>query len=120
MEHAHKPHPVNYDPHGYQPLVVDEDCLTDEDCREAILDSVSHPRDWHSCLRRDEQIALQNELNNVEKFKSSYLYQTGEMPEKMEIRAVAARLGRFRAYARDKYAGGRQVWYGDSVPFGKG
>jgi hypothetical protein len=105
------------DPHGYHPLHVDEDCLTDEDGREAVIAAFDRPRDWMSYLTREEHEALAKALDEIQKKISGYEYYVGEHPAKTNKRAEFARLGLFRWYAREKYNHGRQIWYGDGVPW---
>lgn len=118
--HDHRSPRPTYDPHGYQPLVVDENCLSNEDCREAVLEAFEHPGDWKSYLTPNELEELEKALIEIEASKSPYIFYVGEPPEMSSTRAEAARLGMFRAFARDKYAGGYGIWFGDGVPFQKG
>lgn len=89
------------DPHGYQPLFVDENCLSNADCREAVLEAFNHPCDWQSVLKSKELAGLEKR----------------EPFETFILRADAAHLDTFRAYARPKYSGGRCIWYGDGIPW---
>ena len=107
----------SYDPHGYQPLAIDENCLTAADCREAILEAVDRPCDWTSYLTQSELKAIQKSLEAAAKHKSSYIFGSGEPYEIGDNRLEMAQLGTFRAHARNRYAGGRRIWFGDGVPF---
>jgi hypothetical protein len=106
-----------YDPHGYEPLFVDENCLSSEDCRQALLDAIASPRDWRSFLTPQELIELEQALQDSEKRKSPYIYYPGESAETRERRSAAAQLGMLRAFARDKYSQGQRFWYGDAPPW---
>ena len=114
MSDNRRPQP-SYALHGYQPIIIDEDSLTGEDRRAAILASVDHPCDWMLYLTDQERQTLQQALEDSNKHKVTY-FHTGELPERRELRFEAARLGTFRAHARNKYAGGRHVWLGDGTP----
>jgi hypothetical protein len=106
-----------YDPHGYEPLFVDENCLNSEDCRQAIVEAIAKPRDWRSFLTSKELIELEKALKDSEKSKSPYFYCPGEWAETRERRSAAAQLGTFRAFARDKCNQGQRFWYGDVPPW---
>jgi hypothetical protein len=43
----------------------------------------------------------------------------GELPAVRDKKFELHMLGMLRAYARNKYAQGRSVWYGDGEPFGR-
>src|SRR5262245_9608522 len=108
------------DPHGYHPVVVDENCLTDELAREAILDAFHNPEDWTKHLTRQERTQLKNDLNEIDKKpRNPHIYSDGERAIRREKRAEFARLGLFRAFARRRFADGHAFWYGDSIPFAR-
>ena len=106
-----------YDPHGYEPLIVDENCLSSEDCRQALLETFETPRDWRSFLTPKELDKLDKGLKGSEERKSPHVYYPGESPETCEKRSAAAQLGLLRGYAREKYSHGRRFWYGDVPPW---
>jgi hypothetical protein len=106
-----------FDPHGYQPLIVDESCLSDSDSREALLDSFYDPHDWNGALTAMEMGHLEKQVLESESSKSPLFFGPGESAKTQELRFVAARKGTHRAYARDKYNEGRRIWYGDVPPW---
>jgi hypothetical protein len=117
MSFDNQRHNSSFDPHGYECVFVDENCLTDGDARAAIVDAVAHPDDWMSFLTHQERKALAMALDEIEKNISPFFYCPGEMPAMTEKQAEFARRGMFRAYARQAYAGGHGIWYGDNVPW---
>jgi hypothetical protein len=106
----------SYDPHAYQPLAIDENCLSEEDCREALIEAVNHPSDWVSYLAQHELDTLKKSATNANQNQSLY-FSTGGSSQQRDQQFEMARLGLYRAYARNKYAGGHRIWYGDGVPF---
>jgi hypothetical protein len=105
-------------PHGYECLLVDEDCLSEADCREVIFDNVVHPRDWNCHVTQRERETLEEKLKAIEKSRSPYIYYpAGESAGQLDARAELARRGTFRAFAREKYGNGHGVWYGDRPPW---
>ena len=113
----------SYSLHGYQPIVVDEDCLTDEDCRESLLEDLystsrdEDGHDWRSQLTPDEVAGFEAEMAALRmQEKKSPFITNGESSAIMEKEYQMTQLGRLRGYARRKYAGGRSVWFGDGVP----
>jgi hypothetical protein len=105
------------DPHGYQPLVIDENVLNHDDRLEAFTGPTDRPCDWVSYLTRAELETLKNEIKQIEQNRSPYWIYGGELPAVVEKRFEIARIGILRAYAHDKYGNGRRIWYGDGVPF---
>jgi hypothetical protein len=111
------------DPHGYQPLVVDEDCLSDVERREVIVDAVARPYDWKRHMTRQEWGKLEKELAEIRRQREierrntpSFVCAVGSSgPSDIELEFV--RRGSYRTFARDKYAGGQRIWYGDGVPW---
>jgi hypothetical protein len=107
------------DPHGYQPLVIDEDCLSEADRVEAFVGWTAHDRDYLNYLTRTEIREFQTQIKDIEQSRSPYWIGPAELPAVQEKKSEMARLGMLRAYARDKYASGRRVWHGDGVPFSR-
>ncbi len=105
------------DPCGYECLLVDEDCLSGEDRRQAIVEAVDHPRDGTEFLTKNERAAMSQELVGIQSSISPYEYYQGEHSALSFKRAEYARLGSFRSCARDRYADGHSIWYGDSPPW---
>jgi hypothetical protein len=105
------------DPHGYQPLVIDENVLNHDDRLEAFTGPTDRPCDWVSYLTRAELETFKNEIKQIEQNRSPYWIGGGELPAVEEKRFEMARLGILRAFARHKYAYGRRISYGDGVPF---
>ena len=112
------------DPHGYQPVLVDEHVLTDKDRHEELMESLTPPIDPHRPKReydwRDHLTPA--ELRQYEASRSSSRFRSpffigGISPELEEERSAFAFIGLLRGYARRKYAQGRPVWYGDGVPW---
>jgi hypothetical protein len=108
--------------HGYQPLVVDEHCLTAAGRREAIIDVVFHPRDWRRHVTQQEVETLERKLAEIQKQaaiqrrKTPNVYYAGEPPEMEKKRREVIHRGSFRAYARQKYGAGGRIWFGDGPP----
>ena len=100
------------DPHGYHPIEVDEHCLDNQDCREAVLDAFERPCDWTKYLTGVELKKFQADLDTIDNVKSPF-----ESLRRRDKQAEMSRLGLFRAFARQKYAGGHRYWYGDGEPF---
>lgn len=106
------------DPHGYVPYYIDENILTPEERREALLESVSDRGDcadgeqtWASQLTLREQ----EELETARNVKLPFVIYKGESPVLREKRGELAVVGTLRAYARRKYSGGHSIGYSDSV-----
>ena len=120
MSHGNRP--TRLPLHGYQPLVVDEDCLTPVDCREAILEAVAHPGDWMGYVTQQERKNLEVELaefmkqEQIRRSTTPNVIHVGEPGEISAKRQDLPRRGMFRAFARNRYADGRRFWYGDGVP----
>lgn len=108
---------ADYDPHGYEPLLVDENCLGSEDCRQALREAIERPRNWRSYLTKTELDQLDNVLAESKKRKSPYACSPGESSEERERRSAAAQLAILRAFARIKYNHGQRFWYGDAPPW---
>ena len=108
---------LSLDPHGYQPLIIDEDVLSDDDRIGAIDAAASRPRNWMRYLTRSEVESFEKAMQELEQQRSPYWFGPCELPAVQEKKFEMTRLGMLRAYARDKYANGRRIWYGDGVPF---
>jgi len=117
MTYRRAPSRRSIDPHGYQPLVIDESVLTEEDRMEAFDAAGSWPRNWLRYLTRPEVESFEKAMKEIEQKKSPYWFGHGELPAVQEKRFEMNWLGMRRAFARDKYAYGRRIWYGDGVPF---
>jgi hypothetical protein len=109
--------------HGYQPIVVDEDCLNDEDCKESLLEALhaiasgDGSDDWRSYLTPEELAAFEKELAALRtQEKKSPFISNGESPAVTEKKFEMARLGILRRFARNKYNGGRRIYFGDGPP----
>lgn len=108
------------DPHGYEPLIVDEDCLSDSDRRQAVIDAVAHPRDWSSQItpqewaQYDREVAELERLAELEGKNTPSLFYGGEPRGLRDKEQELMMKGSFRAYARQKYG---TIWYGDGVPW---
>jgi hypothetical protein len=114
--------PQPYGLHAYQPVLIDESCLTDEDRREAFEEALRAPAigeaggDWRSYATPQERARLEKELAELRRTWPPFAIANGEVPELREKRFELARRCRLRAFARKKYSGGRPVWFGDGVP----
>jgi hypothetical protein len=112
----------SFDLHGYQPRVIDERCLTDEDRKEAFDEALRGVAcgegggDWRSDATSEELARLEREVDELRKGMSGLIISTGELPAVREKKFELANRCRLRAFARKIYSGGRQVWYGDGVP----
>ena len=110
------------DPHSYQPLLVDEDCLSDEEFREALDEALSAPAggesggEWRSYVTRQELAELEKELDKLRKDTSPLFITTGELPAVAARKFELARRGIFRGYARRKHNHGARIWCGDGPP----
>jgi hypothetical protein len=117
MTNRNAPSRRSIDPHGYQPLVIDENVLTEDDRIEAFDAAVSsRPRNWLHYLTRQEVESFKKAINEIEQNKSPYWIGRGELPAVQEMKYEMNQLGMLRAFARDKYANGHRIWYGDGVP----
>ena len=105
------------DPHGYQPLVIDENVLNRDDRVEALTGPKIGYCDWKSYLTRAEIELFEKAIEEIKRKTSPHWIFQGESPAVEEKRFEMARLGVLRAFARNKYADGRRIWYGDGVPF---
>ena len=117
MSREHRRYTSSVDPYGYEFLHVDEDCLSGEDRRQAIVSAVDQPREGISYLTRDERETLAGDLEEIRKAISPLVFYQGEHLALTYRRAEFARLGVFRAHARQKYNSGHAVWYGDRPPW---
>lgn len=103
--------------HGYQPLVVDENSLSDEERRHAIISAVVQPRDWSRHITPHERHVLEQELADVQKQaelqRRNGVFYAGEPPAMTAKRAELAQRGLMRAIAREKHG---DVWLGDGPP----
>ncbi len=108
------------DPHGYQPLVVDEHVLSEEDRIEAITSPALKRQDWSSYLTPAEIQAFERAIKEIQRNRSPYWIGPSELPAVEELRFERHRLGVLRAFARDKYADGYGIWFGDKIPFPHG
>jgi hypothetical protein len=115
---------ASIDPHGYLPFAVNEKILSVEESREELLDSlhgrvdparrVSDP-DWRSALTAEE-LAKLKQIETTPR-RTSAFHLCGFVPgEQEEIVYEFVRRGRLRLYARQKYANGEAVWFGDGPP----
>ena len=104
------------DPHGYQPLVIDENVLTEEDRMEVVTMPTVHPHDWVGYLTRSEIEAFKNEIKRIEKNRSPYWFGPAELPAVEEIKFAMILLSISRRFARDKYGRGHRIWFGDGFP----
>jgi hypothetical protein len=108
------------DPHSYQPVVVDESCLTDEERREAFEKALHGSAggesggDWRSYATPQELAKLEKELAELPKLKSPFI-SADEAPGVTEKQFELTLRCRLRGYARRKYNGGHRVWYGDGT-----
>ena len=123
MAEGKKPTRQAVDPHGYQPILIDEDCLTPEDRREDIMEffaSIGHV-DQQSRGPDLQSIMTPAELEIYERpqVMDSPYYLCGYSPEQEDEKCGIAWRARVRAYSREKYANGQAVWYGDGVPYGR-
>ena len=119
MTYRRAPSRRSIDPHGYQPLVIDEDVLTEEDRMEAFDVAPSRPCNWLRYLTRQEVESFETAIKEIEHSRSPYWIGPAELPAVVEKRFEMNWLGMRRAFARDKYANGRRIWYGDGVPFSR-
>jgi hypothetical protein len=113
------------DPHGYQPVLVDEAVLSDEERHEVFLDSIrlvpGQPPDnsWFKHLtpeeRRRYRAAAQCAYQQPA-VKDNFILD-GRPVSADDVVSHLSHVGMLRAYARRKYSGGRPIWYGDGVPF---
>ena len=110
----------SYSLHGYQPIVIDENCLSDEECRQAVteaLHGIASGRcdgDWRSHATPQELA----ELENVPKLGAPFVSTSDEPPALREKRSALAHRCRLRAYAIRKHGNGHRIWYGDGVACG--
>jgi hypothetical protein len=109
----------SFDPHGYQPLVIDENVLNYDDRLEALTGPTVRPCDWKSYLTPAEIESFERAIAEIKRNRSPYWFGPAELPSVEEKKFEMTRLGVLRAFARDKYANGRRVWYGDGVPFSR-
>ena len=107
------------DPHGYHPLVIDEDVLNADDRIKAFDVATSHPCNWLRYLTRAEVVSFETAIKEIEQNRSPYWFGPDELPAVQEKKFEMNWLGMMRAFARGKYGYGRRVWYGDGVPFGR-
>jgi hypothetical protein len=105
------------DPHGYQPLVINENVLNHDDHLEALTGPNARPCDWKSYLTPAEIESYEKAIAEIKRNRSPYWFGPAELPAVEQKRFEMVRLGVLRAFARDKYANGRRIWYGDGVPF---
>jgi hypothetical protein len=119
----HNNRPARLSLHGYQPMVVGEDCLSVADVREALFDVVANPRDWKEHVSQQEWETLEKELAEIqrqaeiERSSTPNVFYCGEPPEMEKKRQALVQRGSLRAFARAKYAAGQGIWYGDLVPW---
>jgi len=101
-------------------MVIDENCLTGEDCRQAVIDVVAEPRDWKSHVSKEEWQQYENELAEIERQEKIRRHNTpnvvylGEPPAIRDKHLELVQRASFRAYACAKYGG--SIWYGDGPP----
>jgi hypothetical protein len=124
MPSSHRRSRPSIDPHGYHPIIVDEDCLTADGCRESLMETlyaIADPErhqavlDWRSVLTREERREVKR-IENAPRRVSPF-HMCGYMPdEKEEALYSHGRRGSQRAYARRKYAHGERYWCGDGPP----
>ncbi len=105
------------DPHGYQPLVIDETVLSAQERCAAIESATRHPRNWLEYLTPAEIASFEQAIAELQQHRSPYWFGRGDLPAVRDKRFEMNLLGMLRAYARDKCAQGRGVWYGDGVRF---
>jgi hypothetical protein len=105
--------------HGYQPLVVDENSLSDEKRREAIVGAVAQPRAWSRHITRNDWDLYEQEIDEIKKQHEILLRETPGLfyvdgsrvvPEKHN---ELVQRGTMRAVAREKYG---HIWLGDGPP----
>jgi hypothetical protein len=104
------------DPHGYFPTCADETCLNDADRREAIISNVAQPRDWMQYVTAEEWQEIEEEIAEIERTKSPYFFSTRAPRDCSNKRQELAQRGVFRSFARERYANGLAIWYGDGQP----
>ena len=85
---------------------------------EAFDVAPSRPCNWLRYLTRQEVESFETAIKEIEQSRSPYWIGPAELPAVEEKRFEMNWLGMRRAFARDKYANGRRIWYGDRVPFG--
>jgi hypothetical protein len=108
------------DPHGYQPIIVDEDFLTPEERTQETMDFLASIADQNHARRNRDLKAFMTPAE-LEVFERPFVRDSPfgigvvSVEQEEEKNAIAVQAGR-RAYARDKYANGQGVWYGDGLP----
>ena len=109
------------DPHGYHPILINEDCLTAEDRRQEMMEFLASTADPNHPIRQRNVRALMNpeELRILdEPPRSDSPFRIGNVSfEQEEERYAISNRAHLRAYSREKYGNGLSVWYGDGVPF---
>lgn len=92
--------------------MIDEDCLNEAECRDAVLATMNEPIDWRNYLSPRELREFEKAGEMTNSYYPYAISLTGR-----DMRHELALRGGLRAYARRKYAGGDAIWYGDGVPF---
>jgi hypothetical protein len=109
--------PLAYSLHGYHPIVIDENCLSDADCKQALLESLhaiasgGGNGDWRN-FATPQELA---ELENVPKLEAPFISTSNESPALREKRSELAHRCRLRAYAIRTHGNGHSIWYGDGT-----
>lgn len=99
--------------------MIDETVLNAQERCAAVQSATRQPRIWLGYLTPSEIASFEQAIAELQQRRSPYWFGHGELPAVRDKRFEMNLLGMLRAYARDKYAQGRGVWYGDGVPFGR-